>query len=89
MTDIEFPTELRMLNPKTLESTLIHKFDERNLDEYASSTSGILIKYMGEDYVLPVGFNVSNILYETENKIDFLFTNSHQGTLKRVSADKN
>ena len=87
-TGIDYPTELRMLNPKTLESTLIHKFDERNLDEYAGFTSGIYVKYQGKTYVLPVGFNVSNILYESENKMDFLFTNSHQGTLKVVSANK-
>jgi len=87
-TDIEYPTELRMLNPKTLESTLIHKFDEKNIHEYATSGAGIYVKYNGKEHVLPVGFNVSNVLYETKDKMDFLITNSHQGTLKLIGMDK-
>lgn len=91
-TDIEYPTELCELNPKTgqLISDLVfpHKFDERDIEEYASAGGGIFVNYNKETYVMPVGFNVTNILYESEKKLDFLFTNSHQGTLKWVSVDK-
>jgi len=38
--------------------------------------------------VVPIGFDVSNILFESEDKIDFLITDSHQGTLKLVSVEK-
>ena len=87
---IQYPTELRMLNPETGQSSsLIHKFNEKNTSEYVSTKSTIHIKYQGEEYVMPLGFNVTSILYESKDKMDFLFTNSHQGTLKWVSANKH
>jgi hypothetical protein len=86
--EIEYPTEFRILNPETGESTLLYTFDERDVGEYTSSGSSLNVMYNGEEYVLPVGYNVSAILQETDSKIDFLFTNSHQGTLKQVTADK-
>jgi len=84
LTDIEYPTELRVLNPETGQSTTIHRFDEKNIDEYTSSGTGMYVKYNKETYVLPIGFNVTGILNESDNALTFLFTNSHQGTLKQL-----
>ena len=86
--EIEYPSEFRMLNPETGESTLLHKFDERDIGEYTSSGAFYYVMYNGEEYVLPTGYNVTSILKETAGKLEFLFTNSHQGTLKSITANK-
>lgn len=86
--DIEYPTELRVLNPETGESATILKFDEKDIQEYSATGGAIYVNYGAEKYVMPVGFDVSNVLYESADELDFLFTNSHQGTLKLVSVGK-
>ena len=86
--EIEYPSEFYILNPETGESTLLHKFDERDIGEYTSSGAFYYVMYNGEEYVLPTGYNVTSILKETAGKLEFLFTNSHQGTLKSITANK-
>ena len=85
--NLKYPTALYALNPETGKSTLIHEFNE-TLTDYLTTGATINVEYNKELYIAPIGFNVTNILYESAKELDFLITNSHQGTLKVVSTDK-
>lgn len=86
---IEYLPSLCMLNPETKESTTIYIFkNENNEDNLFFGAVSLYINYNGKKYELAGGSNISSILYETENKIDFLFTNSNQGTLMKLTANK-
>lgn len=87
--DIDYPAALCVLNPETGQSTLLHEFGGKDISKYFGTGGAIYVKYKGQSgYVVPIGFNVTNILYESAYNLNFLLTNSHQGTLKIVSADK-
>lgn len=85
--NLAYPTQMFSLNPETGESKLVHTFDE-NIEDYLNTGSAIEMRYDKSVYVLPRGFNVSNVLYESQDKLEFLVTNSNQGDLKLVSLEK-
>ena len=74
------------LNPETRESTIIYTFKEE-VESFWGGI-GLYVEFNGKEYELPGGFNISNTLYESADKLNFLFTNSHQGALIKLSADK-
>lgn len=82
-------TSIFALNPETGESKYIHTFNELTYDY--STGEYFNVKLPGDirkTYSLPVDFNVTNFLYESRTKLEFIFSNSHQGTLKFISIDK-
>jgi len=81
-----YPATLYMLNPEDRTTTELHTFDVKYKKGIGLMAN---VEYEGKKYKLPVGFNVSNVLYETKEKIDFLFTNSYEGNLIKLSADKD
>ncbi len=84
---LDYKSSLNMLNPETGESVLLNEFDE-TLSDYASTGGWAYAKYKGLVYLIPVGFNITNVLYESPEKLEFLITNSLQGTLKSVTLEK-
>ena len=84
---LNYKSSLNMLNPETGESVLLKEFDE-TLEDYAATGGWAYATYKGLVYLIPVGFNITNVLYEFKDKLEFLITNSLQGSLKYVSAEK-
>lgn len=90
LNNTEYPTELFILNPETGESRSLYKFNEDNIDlaEYQNSDLRIWAKYNGGLGMIPYGFNITNILSESETSLNFVFTNSHDGSLTSVNVKK-
>lgn len=85
---VSFPSQLHALNPETGNSVLVHEFEE-TIDDYINSTGwAISMTYNNIKYVLPTGYNVTNILYESTAELIFLISNSNQGTLKWIQVMK-
>ena len=78
---------LNVLNPETSEHALIYEFNESAYD-YASYGGRAYLIYDGVKYITSVGFNITNVLYESKDKLEFLITNSLQGSLKYVTIEK-
>jgi hypothetical protein len=86
---LAYKTSIFALNPETGESKYIHTFDELTHDYETGEYFNIKLPTdIRKIYYLPVDFNVTNFLYESETKLEFIFSNSHQGTLKFISIDK-
>jgi hypothetical protein len=91
---IEVPAAIYVINPETGISTKLYEFGKDVRQEYMAAQYGgyyIEVKLGStptDRYIIPIGFNVSNILFETATKIGLLITNSHQGTLKAITFDK-
>lgn len=90
LNSIEYPTELFALNPETGESRSLYKFNEEDLDisEYFNRDLRLWVKYKGELGMVPLGFNVTSLLSESEKSLDFVFTDSHDGSLISVTVEK-
>jgi hypothetical protein len=86
-TDISHPASLCAVNPESGETKVILEFGGSNVADYRPTGSWITLDKRGE-YFIPVNFNVTNVLYESENKLNFLITNSHQKTLKLITLEK-
>jgi hypothetical protein len=86
-----YQSSLYALNPETGISILIYNFQESADVYWAAGTAYAMKNYdTGERYTLiPASYNVTNILYESKDKLDFIISNSHQGTLKLVSVEKS
>ena len=78
---------LDVLNPETSEHTSLHKFDE-SIKDYSVYGGKAYFTYTSLQYSTSVGHNVTNVLYESKDKLEFLITNSLQGTLKYVTLEK-
>lgn len=81
-------TKIFALNPETGMSTELYTFTE-TLNDYIHT--GCPLQIRGDDgsaYVIPLGYNVTNILYENRDTLVFFFTNSHQGTIKKISIQR-
>ena len=84
---LTYKFSLNILNPETGVSEILHEFDE-TLRDYSDAGIWAYVNYNKEFYRIPVGYNISNVLYESKDKLEFLITNSLRGTLKYVSLDK-
>jgi len=87
--DLNFSAALHVLNPETGESKLIKEFGGKTFKDYfgIGGSIDLMAGYL-RGYVAPVGFNVSNRLFETTDYLNFLITNSHQGTLNLIRLQK-
>lgn len=89
-TEISQPASLCILNPETGKTSVIIEFGGTNVSDYLISGWGNCWITLDKrsDYCIPVNFNVSNVLFESEKELNFLITNSHQRTLKLITLEK-
>jgi hypothetical protein len=91
---IDYPAELNALNPESGQSVLISKFGSSNIyDYYSSMDENIGLNYMSirgnmDLHLLPLGYNVTNIILENSGEINFLISDSNMGIIKLIKFNR-
>jgi len=80
---------LYALNPEDGATKMICAFGTSVFEEYWWHAGfGISVLYAGQRCELPLDLNITNVLYETENRLYFLITNTRLGKLYVIKLDK-
>ncbi len=87
--EIKNRESLCVLNPENGDTRLICDFGTSVFEEYFWHAGfGLSVFFDGQRCELPLDLNITNVLYETENKIYFLITNTRLGNIYLIKLDK-